>query len=84
MENIELIKEKVKTEIQQITFVDKAQIEYDTKIFENGYIDSMGFAIIVTFLEESFNLSIKDRDLVDENFESVNAITNFITAKMAS
>jgi len=77
----EQIIEKVRSQILEITYANESEILNDTKIFENGYVDSMGFTIIIRFLEKTFTVSINDRDLIDENFESINAITKFVIDK---
>jgi acyl carrier protein len=75
------IREKVKEYIQQATFVEKEKIRDDSLIFKEGYFDSMGFVLLITFLEENFSIKTNDSDLVEENFESINSITNFIISK---
>ncbi len=75
------IREKVKGYIQQATFVEKDKIRDDSLIFKEGYFDSMGFVLLITFLEENFSIKTNDSDLVEENFESINSITNFILRK---
>ncbi len=78
------IKEKVKEYIQQATFVEKDKIKDDSLIFKEGYFDSMGFVVLITFLEENFGIKTSDSDLVEENFESINAISNFIIRKKSN
>lgn len=78
-----LIKEKIRKYIQESTFVEKDKIKNDSLIFKEGYFDSMGFVLLITFLEENFNLKTVDTDLVEENFESINAITNFVVRKLS-
>jgi acyl carrier protein len=75
------IKGKVKDYIQQATFVDRDKIRDDSLIFKEGYFDSMGFVVLITYLEENFGIKTTDSDLVEENFESINAITDFIIRK---
>lgn len=75
------IKTKVKEYIQQATFVEKEKIKDDSLIFKEGYFDSMGFVVLITYLEENFGIKTTDSDLVEENFESINAITDFIIRK---
>jgi acyl carrier protein len=41
----------------------------------------MGFVVLITFLEETFGITATDEDLVEENFESINAITSYILRK---
>lgn len=75
------IRGKVKDYIQQATFVDKDKIRDESLIFKEGYFDSMGFVVLITYLEENFGIKTTDSDLVEENFESINAITDFIIRK---
>lgn len=75
------VREKVKEYIQQATFVEKDKIKDDSLIFKEGYFDSMGFVVLLTFLEDNFGIKTIDADLVEENFESINAITEFIIRK---
>ncbi|MDY0100040.1 MAG: acyl carrier protein [Bacteroidales bacterium] len=78
------VKEKVKEYIQQATFVEKDKIKDDSLIFKEGYFDSMGFVVLITFLEENFGIKTVDADLIEENFESINAITDFVIRKRAN
>jgi len=78
------IREKVKDYIQQATFVDKDKIKYESLIFKEGYFDSMGFVVLITYLEENFGIKTTDADLIEENFESINAITDFIVRKSSN
>ena len=41
----------------------------------------MGFVVLITFLKENFGIKTIDEDLIEENFESINAITDFIVRK---
>jgi acyl carrier protein len=76
-----LVKEKVRTYILQAVYVDKEKINNDSLIFKEGYFDSMGFMVLITFIEEEFGIKTNDDDLLEENFESINAITDFIIRK---
>jgi acyl carrier protein len=76
-----IINEKIKSFIQQATYVDMDKILNNTLIFKEGYFDSMGFIRLITFIEEEFGIKTVDADLVEENFESINAITDFIIRK---
>ena len=41
----------------------------------------MGFMALINFLQEEVKIQPSDDDLVVENFESVNAIVNYISKK---
>jgi len=53
-------------------------------LFREGIFDSMGFVLLIDFLEEDFGIKAGDEDLIEENFESVTAITNYILRKRAA
>ena len=76
-----IIKEKVKSFIIQSTHVDSEKILDDSMFFKEGYLDSMGFIMLITFIEEEFEFNTSDADLIEENFESINAITSYILRK---
>jgi len=78
------IKEKVKAFILEGTFAEKSKIQYETLVFKDGYLDSMGFVLLIAFLEKEFKIETIDRDLIEENFESINAITKFVLKKNAA
>ena len=75
------IKERVRAYIHDSAHVEKSKIQDDTFIFREGFIDSMGFIILITYLEEAFGIKTNDSDMVEENFESIDAITDFVSRK---
>ena len=81
MENDSTVKEKVKNYVLQAVYADKEKINDGTLIFKEGYFDSMGFMVLISFLEEEFGIKTGDADLLEENFESINAITEFVKQK---
>ena len=86
MMNIEttFTKEKVTAYIKQSVHVDKEKIKDTSLIFKEGFLDSMGFIVLITFLEDEFKIKTNDSDLIEENFESINAITEFVIKKSGS
>jgi acyl carrier protein len=76
-----IIREKVRTYVLQAVYVEKEKIKDDSLIFKEGYFDSMGFMVLITYIEEEFGIKTNDADLLEENFESINAITEFIIRK---
>lgn len=76
--------EKIKNYIVQTSHADANKIKNESLIFKEGFFDSMGFIMLITFLEEEFGIKTQDSDLIEENFESINAITDFIQRKKAA
>jgi len=74
-------KEQVKKFIVDTSFVEKEKVQDDTLIFVDGIFDSMGFLSLINYIEDNFNIKAEDAELLEENFESVEAIVNFISTK---
>jgi len=81
MEEILQIQERVKQFIIDTSYVSEDQVSKDTLIFAQGIMDSMGFITIIEFIEENFSITAADNELLESNFESINAISNFILRK---
>lgn len=47
-------------------------------IIISGLLDSLGIIKTINFLEEKYNFTIKDEDVLPENFESIEAISSFV------
>ena len=75
------VKEKIRNYIIQTSHADANKIKDETLIFKEGFFDSMGFIMLITFLEEEFGIKTVDSDLIEENFESINSISEFIQRK---
>lgn len=67
--------------VKENTFKETDTLQSDTKLFIEGIFDSMGFALLLDYLETNFQITAEDSDLVEENFESIDAIADFITRK---
>ena len=63
-------------EIQKFILEDllsgsRDSLDPNEPLFSNGTLDSLGTLRLITFLEEKFGLQIKDGELGDDNFASV-------------
>lgn len=76
------ISTKVKRYIVRESFSQDEDIHNDTLIFENSLLDSMGFLFLIDFLKEELKIEIEDAELVDDNFKSINNITEFLLKKI--
>ncbi|HEY3490790.1 MAG TPA: acyl carrier protein [Candidatus Deferrimicrobiaceae bacterium] len=50
-------------------------------LLENGILDSTGILEVVAFIEERFDISIEDTELIPENLDSIANIERFISSK---
>jgi acyl carrier protein len=47
-------------------------------LFQRGLLDSQAVINMVAFCEETFDIEIRDEDVVPENFESLRALSRLI------
>ena len=59
----------------------KNGLKPNDKWLETGMIDSLGILDLVSFLEKEFSLAISDEDLEPRNFESLEAVAEFVVKK---
>ena len=83
-QTLDFPKDNIRSYILQSVHSDKSKVKDDSLIFKEGYFDSMGFIMLIAYLEEEFGIKTGDDDLVEENFESINAITGFVGRKIKS
>lgn len=75
------IKAKVKSYVLGSAYGNEIDIQENTMIFKDGYFDSMGFVMLISFLDEDFGITVTDDELIEENFESIEAISDFVVRK---
>jgi len=81
---------EIKTQVRQyivenFLFGDATPLNDDNmSLLDGGIIDSVGVMELVAFLEQDFELSIADEDLVPENLDSVNNLCGFISRKQTA
>ena len=51
-------------------------------LLESGVVDSTGVLELVTFLEKSFGIEVKDEDLVPENLDTIADMARFVQGKL--
>ena len=62
-------------------FGEEDQLELEADIFDKGIIDSTVVIELVSFLEETFEISINDEELILENLSSLKNIGEFLLQK---
>ena len=53
----------------------------DTSFLEGGIVDSTNVLELVMFVEENFQISVQDQDILPENFDSVSKLAAFVRHK---
>jgi acyl carrier protein len=58
------------------------EVNDDDSLLKNNVIDSLGVFRMISFLEETFPLTVEDTDMVPENFQTINDIETFVAGKL--
>lgn len=64
--------------------VNQSKLSDTDSLLDNNVIDSMGFLDLVTFVESEFDIVVEDDELVTDNFESIESVTEFVNTKVFS
>ena len=71
MENIgKTVREYI---IDNFLFEDDQNFKETTSFLENGIIDSTGILEMVTFIEDTFEVTVEDEEMIPENLDSIAA-----------
>lgn len=79
------IKQALYDYVQSAYFKDGLPKDFDEgyDLVENGILDSLGMIGLMNYLEQQYQIEFSDRDVVPENFSSVNALASFVECKRA-
>ncbi len=61
---------------------DEEDLKNDASFLDQGIIDSTGVLELVEWLEDTFDITVDDDELIPENLDSVNQLAAFITRKV--
>jgi acyl carrier protein len=76
------IREQVRSFVRTNFYVPEGvALSDEASLLEHGIIDSTGVLELVTFIEDSFGISVDDSEMVPENLDSVAGIASFVTTK---
>jgi acyl carrier protein len=53
----------------------------DTSFLKEGIMDSTGALELITFLEETFGITVDDEELLPENLDSIDNLSNYLNRK---
>ena len=55
----------------------------DDSFIDRGIIDSTAVMELVAFLEQHYRIKLQDRELIPDNFDSVNKLARFVASRLA-
>ena len=70
--------------VENFLFGDDNNLATDASLLENGIIDSTGVLELISFLEETYGITIEDEEMVPENLDSIDNINNFLKKRLTA
>ena len=73
------LKDKIRVFVMEnFLFDDNGDLGNNTSFLEHGIIDSTGILELVAFIEETFEITVKDEELIPENLDSIANVVRYI------
>lgn len=66
---------------EALLFGQPEELTRDMSLLERRIVDSTGILELVRFVEEEFAVHVEDRDLVPDNFDSINRLAAFVARR---
>jgi acyl carrier protein len=78
----QVVREQLHRHVVETFLFDNGDVDDSASLLDEGIIDSMGVLELVLFLEENFGVSVTEREVVPENFDSIDALTAFVEYRL--
>ena len=62
---------------------DQSELNNDDSFLESKIMDSMGVLELVSFLEEQFEVTTEDLEMIPDNLDSIDKLVTFVEKKTA-
>ena len=80
----EALEKRVRAFLRDELDVDESQLTPESELVTTGLIDSMDLVSLATFLERSLGITIPDRDINADHFDSIAKILAYVETKLGS
>lgn len=70
--------------INNYLFGEDNGLRDDDSFLDKGIVDSTGVLELVSFLEETYSISIEDEELIPENLDTLENIANYLDRKLGA
>jgi len=56
----------------------------DDSLIHKGVIDSTGVLELVSFLQERYDITVEDEEIIPDNLDSITNVANYVSNKLSS
>jgi acyl carrier protein len=77
-----VVKEKIKAFVlDRFPLARTRKLQTHDLLLESGVLDSLGVLDVVGFTEKEFSIQVSDEELVPDNFQTIDSLTDFVLQK---
>jgi acyl carrier protein len=77
------IKDPIRAYIQESAkYTGVVGLTDDASLIDSGVLDSLQLVRVVSFLEDTFGVTIPDEEIIPKNFESIDGMERFVMSKL--
>jgi len=80
---MEIISDLKKFLIEKKFLTKDETLDKSDSLLEKGIIDSIAMLEIISFIEKEYRIKVDEDDMMPENFDSLNAIENYVNEQLA-
>lgn len=86
--SIDITLQEILNEIRKFIFenylfgFEENKMGNDVSLLEMGVIDSTGIIELIMFIEQKFNIEVPDHEIIPENLDSINCISEYVHNKL--
>jgi acyl carrier protein len=70
--------------LDTIVMAGDVEIDDETSFMDDHILDSTGFIELISFVEETFGVTVDDAEMLPENFDSLRNIEDYLARKRAA
>jgi acyl carrier protein len=68
--------------VENYLFGQKVEFSDEDSLQERGILDSTGVLELVTFLEDTWHITVADNELLPENLDSISRLAGYLERKL--
>lgn len=79
----------IKTQVRQFVLsnfyvADPASLRDEVSLLDSGVVDSTGVMEVIAFLENTYQLTVEESEMVPDNLDSIRSISDYVQRKRAA
>lgn len=80
--NSQVVRQEMRDFVVSNFLFGMGEVDSDASLMAEGITDSTGVLELVMFVEEHFDITVADDEVIPENFDSIDALTDYVSSKV--